>query len=414
MAKPSSERLSRGTVINNRYEVLRFIGEGGQKRVYLVKDLNLEIHKDIVLKEMKKGDSEEAYIVAMQLFEQECILLMRLSHRVLPKIYDFFIDQGTFYIIQEFIEGEQLDVHLSKGYLSEETALEYILQLARFLNFLHTRRPPIIFRDLKPANVIVGKDSHLYIVDMSGALLPGIGSQAERVVVKTVGYFPPDARGSAASPDNDVYSLGVVLYEVLTRYAVARTPGVFPPVSEFRDEVPPEVENLLNRMILFGREFRIRSAWEAELEIEEALRSLRRYKKTTENTRGIFSSLYVFFHRAYVKHVKTVAPLLLLLLIVGIPIIPRISRFISHEHPSISGFPSYISYYFCGYALCMYFIWVRAFGHVGFWGRLYKFFHRRIKILGNYRLITLLVILNFFIVLVLYGIMIFEAVSSLL
>lgn len=413
MQKPSSERLSKGTIGNNRYKVIRFVGEGGQKRVYLVKDLNLEINKEIVLKEMKKGDSEEIYLAAMQIFEQEYILLKRLSHKVLPKIYYFFIYQiyqGTFYLIQEFIDGNELNGYLAKGFLSEEQTLEYTLQLAEFLNFLHTRKPPIIFRDMKPSNIIVGKDSNLYIVDMSGALLLGIGSHAKKVKVKTVGYYPPDAANDTPSPDKDIYALGVVLYEMLTRYGVAKSHGKLLPINELRDNISPEVENLLNKLIFFNRQFRIHSAWETELEIEEALRSLRKSRKNTEGKKGALTSLYSFAHRFNTKYIKTTGPSFLLILIAGIPAIPLLGKFFFPEKGYISQFHRQITYYFCIYAFIIYFIWVRALEQVKFLSKTYKLFHERRKFLGGYRIITLLVMLNFIVILLLYTLMIIQII----
>ena len=412
MAKPASEKLSRGTVINNRYEVLRFVGEGGQKRVYQVKDLNLEITKEIVLKEMKKGDSQEMYLASMQLFEQECILLMKLSHHVLPKIFDFFIDQGTFYIVQEFIEGEELDVLLQKGYLSEEMALEYTRRLAEFLNFLHTKRPPIIFRDLKPSNVIVGKNGNLYIVDMSGALLPGIGSHAEKVKIKTAGYYPPDAPNDIPSPDKDIYALGVVLYETLTRYNVGKCVGKPPPIGELRDNISPEVESVLNKTVFFNRQFRIHTAWEIVIELDEAIRSLNRYKKITSGAKGASASLYAFFHKFYFKYIKTFGPLLLLVLIAGIPAIPLILHAVFEEKSKAITYPSHLTYYFCIATFVIYFIWVRAFEQVNSLTKIYKSFHKRS--LGGYRPITILVMLSFAILCAMYALMIVEIMKQFL
>lgn len=399
MDKHKEEKLQKGAVINNRFEVLRFIAEGGQKRVYEVKDLDLQINKAIVLKEMKRSACSDMDIASMQLFEQESIILMKLSHPSLPKIYDFFIDQGTFYIIQEFIEGDELDRYLAKGFLPELQALEFSLQLAEFLDYLHSSTPAIIYRDMKPANVIVGKDLRLHIVDMSGALLPGIGKQAEMVKVKTTGYFPPDKKGDSGQ-DTDIYALGVCLYEMLTRYNVTRTP--LPPIDELRDNITPEMKNILGKTVFFGSSFRIKTAWELKIELEEAIKSYKKASKSRDNEKkGFFDTIYLMLHNGFIKNLKPLGPLCMLLLILGIPLVPFLYRFFSGKSTDqlLSGS---IGNYLWPISLVIYIIWVRFMGSSEGPGRLYKFFHRQTKLFGGYRLITILVVINFLIIAALY------------
>ncbi len=399
MDKHAAEKLHKGTVINNRYEVLHFVAEGGQKRVYQVKDLELQINKDIVLKEMKKSTCSDMEIASMQLFEQESIILMQLSHSSLPKIYDFFIDQGTFYIIQEFIDGDELDRYLAKGFLPELQALEFSLQLAEFLDYLHSRKPAIIYRDMKPANVIVGKDLRLHIVDMSGALLPGIGRHAEMVKVKTTGYFPQDKKGDAG-PDTDIYALGVCLYEMLTRYNVSRTP--LPPIDELRDNISPEMKNILGKAVFFGSSFRIKTAWEMKIELEEAIKSYKKARKARDKEKkGFLDSLYLMLHNGFAQTIKPLGPLLMLLLILGIPIIPYLFKFFSGKSTDrlLSGS---IGNYLWPISLVIYVIWVRFMGRREWPGKLYQAFHRQTKLFGGYRLITILVVINFLIIAAVY------------
>lgn|GEM_PF-1268532 len=399
MDKHKEEKLQKGTVINNRFEVLRFIAEGGQKRVYEVKDLELQINKAIVLKEMKRSACSDMDIASMQLFEQESIILMKLSHPSLPKIYDFFIDQGTFYIIQEFIEGDELDRYLARGFLPELQALDFSLQLAEFLDYLHSSSPPIIYRDMKPANVIVGKDLRLHIVDMSGALLPGIGRQAEMVKVKTTGYFPPDKKGDSGK-DTDIYALGICLYEMLTRYNVTKIP--LPPIDELRDNITPEMKNILGKAVFFGSSFRIKTAWEMKIELEEAIRSYNKAgRHRDKEKKGLFDSFYMMVHDFFVKTVKPLGPLIMLLLILGIPLVPFLYRFFSGKSTDqlLSGS---IGNYLWPISLVIYIIWVRFMGSSELPGKIYKFFHRQTKLFGGYRLITILVVINFLIIAALY------------
>jgi serine/threonine protein kinase len=407
-----TERLTKGTVINERYEVLRFVGEGGQKRVYEVKDLNVIIPKRIVLKEMKRSSSQEMEVAQMQLFEQESIILMKLSHHTLPKIYDFFIDQGTFYIIQEYIEGEGLDIIIAKGFLPELKALQLSLQLAEFLNYLHSSRPPIIYRDLKPANVIVGNDDNIYMVDMSGALLPGIGKYAEMVKVKTAGYFPPDSPHGEPGTDTDVYALGMVLYEMLTRYGVSRSNGKLPPIDELRDGIAPETKNILNKTALFGRFFRIHTAWEARIELEGTIKSIRKRESFQAPGRNrFFSHFSILFHDLWTHTMKPLAPLAMLFLTLGLPLVPLVAGFVFEHLPYSSIMNPLILVYFCPLSLIIYLIWVRFMAPLPPLGRLYKFLHKERHLIGGIRIISLMALSDLLFLIALYVNMVINILS---
>jgi len=396
-----TERLSKGTVINERYEILRWVGEGGQKRVYEVKDLNVAISGRIVLKEMKRSTSQDMEVVQMQLFEQESIILMKLSHPSLPKIYDFFIAPGTFYIVQEYIEGEGLDVTVARGFLPELKALKLARQMAEFLDYLHCTKPPIIYRDLKPANVIVGSDSNIYIVDMSGALLPGIGKHAESVKVKTAGYFPPDSPHGNPGPDTDVYALGVVLYEMLTRYAVSK--GKLPPIEDLRDGISPETKTILNKGTLFGRFFRIHTAWEMRIELDEAIRSLEKRDAYQEKGRNrFFASLGVLFHDIWTHSMKPLAPLVMLFLTLGVPLVPLLASYLLGGKPYSAIIDPVLLLYVCPLSFLTYLIWVRFMATAGPAGKIYRFFHTRRHFIASVRIISLLAIANYLLIISLY------------
>ncbi|MDQ7824628.1 MAG: serine/threonine-protein kinase [Candidatus Eremiobacteraeota bacterium] len=397
--KDISERLPKGTVINSRYEILRYVGEGGQKRVYEVKDLNGTITVPVVIKEMKKASTQEMNLVSMQLFEQESIILMKLSHPTFPKIYDFFVDQGTFYLIQEYIDGEDMDRALAKGIFSEEQALDYTMQLAAFLDYLHSNVPPIIFRDMKPGNVMIGKNGKLYIVDLSGALLPGIGKQAEAVIVKTAGYFPRDYQNACEA--TDIYAIGVTLYEMLTRHPIHKAGVKLPPLKNIRDGLSFETENLVNRLALYGKAFRLGKAWEAKMESEEALRSLKKYNRILQKE-GFAASFSRFFHESHVKYLRPMGSLIFLLLIFGMFFIPHILHRFFNSTLLVNVIPAFFLYCFSAFALLMYMIWTRLFSsHPGL-SRIYRLFHSKIAWFGGLRPITLLVAVNFFIISAVY------------
>jgi len=132
---------------------------------------------------------------AVDAFKHEAVLLAGLMHQHLPRIYDHFTDGGRWYLVMDFIEGETLEDHLSKangGRLSYEEVLQIGIQLCTVLDYLHTRQPPIIFRDLKPVNVMLTTDGHLYLIDFGIARHFKPGKTKDTTALGAVGYSPPE------------------------------------------------------------------------------------------------------------------------------------------------------------------------------------------------------------------------------
>ena len=156
-------------LLNQRYHLLHRLGTGGFGAVYQAEDTQLggrpvavkEMRPQIDLNEQENTESTEA-------FKKEALLLAELMHPNLPRIYDHFSEGGNWYLVMDFIEGETLEEYLGKtagGYLPLAEALDIGLQLCDVLGYLHTRQPPVIFRDLKPLNVMHTSSGHLYLID---------------------------------------------------------------------------------------------------------------------------------------------------------------------------------------------------------------------------------------------------------
>ncbi len=205
--------LERGALLHKRYRIIEILGQGGMGSVYRAVDENLGM--DVAVKENLFTSDEYA-----RQFRLEAVILANLRHPNLPRVTDHFVigDQGQ-YLIMDYIEGEDLRQRMERaGSISEEEAILVGAAMCDALEYLHTRKPAVIHRDVKPGNVRITSDGHIYLVDFGLAKLVK-GSQATTTGARamTPGYSPPEQYGTARTdPRTDVYSLGATLYAALT------------------------------------------------------------------------------------------------------------------------------------------------------------------------------------------------------
>jgi serine/threonine protein kinase len=225
--------LSEDTILENRYRIDRLLGQGGMGAIYRGFDTRLK--RQVAIKENFFQTPQ-----AIQQFEREAVMLADLTHLNLPRVIDHFSFEGQQYLVMDFIEGQDLweMVKRQEHPLSEAQALDYIIQVCEAVQYLHTRKPPIIHRDIKPQNIKITPEGLAVLVDFGIAKMAEGGqrtSTGARGV--TPGFSPLEQyAGSGTSPVSDVYSLGATLYAVLT--------GQKPPDSASRmvnqaDFVPP-------------------------------------------------------------------------------------------------------------------------------------------------------------------------------
>lgn len=204
--------LERGTILYKRYRIVEILGQGGMGSVYRAVDENLGV--DVAVKENLFTTDEYA-----RQFRLEAVILANLRHPNLPRVTDHFVigEQGQ-YLVMDFIEGEDLRQRMERqGRISEEEAVLIGAAICDALQYLHTRKPPILHRDLKPGNVKITPDGHIFLVDFGLAKVVQ-GSQATTTGARamTPGYSPPEQYGTARTdPRTDIYSLGATLYAAL-------------------------------------------------------------------------------------------------------------------------------------------------------------------------------------------------------
>jgi ABC-type branched-subunit amino acid transport system substrate-binding protein/predicted Ser/Thr protein kinase len=238
-----------GSIFQGRYKLVGFLGRGGMGAVYLCDDLRLP-GKRWALKEMVVYDPTMQDQVE-ESFKREAAMLSRLRHRNLPMIIDYFIEGRCQYLVMEFISGETLARLIQReGPMEQAQSLRWALELAQVLDYLHSQDNPIIFRDLKPENVIISEDRHIRLVDF------GLARQFERSKLRdtqasgSVGYAPPEQWEDSQQTDarSDIYSLGATLFFILT----ARPPSPIygsQRIRPYRPDLDTDIEAIVMKCL---------------------------------------------------------------------------------------------------------------------------------------------------------------------
>ena len=224
-----------GQILNQRYRIVSRLGCGGMGIVYKAEDIRLSNRLMAVKQMSQSGPSPQEITQAIKDFEREALLLAGLTHPNLPRIYDHFTDAGHWYLVMDFIEGETLEEYLDKASgkrLPVAEVLDIGVQLCTVLDYLHTREPQIVFRDLKPDNIMRTSSKHLYLIDFGIARHFKPGQIKDTIALGAPGYAAPEQYGKAqTTPRSDIYSLGVTLHQLLSGNDPSLHPFQFAPLG---------------------------------------------------------------------------------------------------------------------------------------------------------------------------------------
>ncbi|WP_126596496.1 protein kinase domain-containing protein [Dictyobacter aurantiacus] len=274
-------RLASGTVLSGgRYRIEKLIASGGMGAVY--RAIDTRFNRPCAVKEMlDEFNNETERAQAVEWFSREATLLLDLNHPCIPRVRDFFAENGRNYLVMDFIDGHTLaeildlegnviGVNGARG-VTEARARSWMRQVSSVLSYLHSQNPPIIFRDLKPSNIMVTNRDEVKLIDFGIART--FQSQRQATVIMTLGYAPPEQLHGMPEPRSDIYALGATIHRLLTRHdAVNNKPNAFafPAVRILRPDISPAFEQVVMKSLAPQLNFR----WSSAAELERALINL--------------------------------------------------------------------------------------------------------------------------------------------
>jgi len=251
-SQPLPGPLEPGTVLQGRYAIERLLGGGGMGMVYLAHDQRLA-NRPCAIKEMVDHFIDQAQrIEANEYFAREADTLAQLKHQAIPAITDRFELANRHYLVMEYVEGRNLEEELAaRGEpLPEGLVIDIARQLCDVLAYLHGLAPPIIYRDMKPSNVMIHSKGRVVLVDFGIARL--FKAARKGTMIGTLGFAPPEQYQGLVDPRSDIYSLGATLHYVLTgRDPEKFPPFSFPPVHELRPAVSSNLAGAIDAALAY-------------------------------------------------------------------------------------------------------------------------------------------------------------------
>ncbi len=292
--KAKLKPLDEGTVLNGRYEIVRKIGGGGMGAVYLASDKNLggvlRAVKEMVQSYIEDAQQEKA----VNDFKRESLLLTSLDHPAIPTIYDYFYDEKEerFYLVMKYISGGDLAARLRsapENRIDEAEVAKWSLQIADVLDYLHNRQPPIVYRDLKPANIMIdGNSGRVMLIDFG--IARWVNKEEKGVTaVGTMGYAPPELFSGNVESRSDIYSLGSTMFHLLTGADPQSNPLLIfdfqkhPRPRQINSQLSDQMERILMRAVEYSADKRFESAAAMRKSLDEYVEA----QKTGRLTYGI-------------------------------------------------------------------------------------------------------------------------------
>ncbi len=278
--KKASKRvfMQPGDTLQNRYRIVGNLGSGGFSSVYQARDMRFEnATKLCAVKEMVISVADpKVREMTIKSFEREASMLAMLDHPAIPKVSDYFTEGDKSYLILELIRGKDMEVWMEGRTepLEQEWAIDWMIQLTDALIYLHNQEPvPVVFRDLKPSNVMMDQHNRIRLIDFNIAKL--FEGAAKGTMIGTEGYCPPEQYRGISTPIGDVYALGATFHHLLTN----KDPRLEPPftfaerpIQEVNPTVTPAFEELIMRCLDYNPDERYESAAALQQALEDLSR----------------------------------------------------------------------------------------------------------------------------------------------
>ncbi len=255
--------ISPNTIVGGRYRVVKPLGGGGMKMVYLAEDLRLAARPSALAEMVDSFTSPDMQKQAVAAFQREADMLAQLSNEHIPRVFDRFSEQNHHYLVMEFIDGITLEQKLrdAGGKLPEQDVVEIALQICDTLHYLHNLEPPVIYRDLKPSNVMLAVYDQVKLIDFGIARL--FQPQSNATMIGTQGYAPPEQYRGKAEFRSDLYALGATMHHALSgRDPAAEPPFSFPPLKTLCPGISPALAGLVDHALQYDVVLRIADAAE--------------------------------------------------------------------------------------------------------------------------------------------------------
>src|SRR5712692_6606414 len=221
------------TIIGGRYRVIKPLGGGGMKLVYLAEDLRLAARSCALAEMVDSFTSPDMQRQAISAFQREADMLAQLSNEHIPRVFDRFSEANHHFLVMEYIDGATLEDQLKQhgGKLPPERVVEVALQVLETLDYLHHLEPPVIYRDLKPSNIMVTADGRAKLIDFG--IARHFQPLANATMIGTQGYAPPEQYRGKVETRSDIYALGATMHHAISgRDPAAEPPFSFPPLQK--------------------------------------------------------------------------------------------------------------------------------------------------------------------------------------
>lgn len=285
--------LEIGSLVDGKYKILNKVGQGGMSVVYLA--MNEKANKQWAVKEVRK-DGVRDFEVVKQGLVAETDILKKLSHPNLPSIIDVIDTDESFIIIMDYIQGNSLNKALEEfGAQPQENVIIWAKQLCDVLNYLHTRTPAIIYRDMKPANIMLKPDGNVTLIDFGTAREYKEKNLADTTCLGTVGYAAPEQFGGMGQTDarTDIYCLGATLYHLVTGMNPCEPPYEIKPIRDINPSLSAGLEKIILKCCQRDPNDRYQSAAELMFALEHYLEEDEDFKKKQKKKLTTFIMMLV-------------------------------------------------------------------------------------------------------------------------